>query len=378
MPKPTKIAIVCDWLLGTGGAERVVYELHQMYPKAPIYTSQYDDNPKVWYGYSWFEDADIRTTKLQRLPKSLKKFLPVLRAWYFPKIDLSEYDLVISVSGAEAKAVHTGPNTLHISYCHAPTHYYWQRHSEYLKDPGFPKGTNWIARFGLKLLVAPLRIWDRHAAKGPDVMIANSTHTKEMIAKYYRRDSKVIFPPVDIERFKIKGTPPTRHGFVVAGRQTPYKRTDLAVGACSELKLPLVVIGSGPEHKKLEKMAGRSVTFLTSVSDEDMARHFQSSLALIFPSNTEDFGITPIEAMAAGAPVIAYSKGGPRDYIKVNKTGLFFDRLSVQSLKKAIDNFNPNKFDARAIAAYSEEFSSAQFRERFKEQVNKALGEFSA
>ncbi len=372
-----KVALVCDWLLGTGGAERVVYELHRMFPDAPIYTSQYDDNPKVWYGYNWFDDADIRTSKLQKLPKALKKFLPVLRAITFRETDLSEYDLVISSSGAEAKAVHTGPNTLHINYCHSPTHYYWQRHDEYMKHPGFPKGTNWLARIGLKLLVAPLRVWDRHAAKQPDIMVANSTHTQEMIKKYYRRDSVVIFPPVDTSRFKIKGTPPTRHGFVVAGRQTPYKRIDLAIKACNELKVPLVVIGNGPEHKKLEKIAERNITFLTMVSDEDIVSHFQSSLALIFPTNTEDFGVTPIEAMAAGTPVIAYKKGGPIDYIKP-KTGLLFDRLTPKSLEKAIESFNPNKYDPIKIAEFADNFSADKFKRSMEKLINESLDGFSA
>ena len=372
MPKKPKVAIVCDWLLGTGGAERVVYELHRMYPDAPIYTSQYDDNPKIWYGYNWFDDADVRTTRLQKLPKGLKKFLPVLRALVFPRIDLSEYKLVISVSGAEAKSVHTEPDALHVNYCHSPTHYYWQRYDEYIKNPGFPPGTNWLAKIGLRLLVAPLRAWDRHAAKLPDIMIANSTHTQESIKKYYKRDSTVIFPPVDIERFKQRGSQEPRHGFVVAGRQTPYKRIDLAVKATTNLKLPLVVIGNGPDHKKLEKMAGRNVTFLTSVSDEDMPKHFQSSLALIFPTDTEDFGITPIEAMAAGTPVIAYSKGGPRDYIQPNVTGLFFDRLTSKSLEQTLEKFNPNRFDSKKIASFSENFSDAKFRDRISKFIEKS------
>ncbi len=164
MAKP-KVAIVCDWLTGMGGAENVVYAVHNMYPDAPIYTSQYEDNPKSWYGWDWTINADIRTTWLQKLPKSLKKFLPLLRAITFPRIDLSEYDLVISISGAEAKSVKVRPGALHICYCHSPTHYYWQRYDEYIKHPGFPRGTNWLARFALKVLVAPLRTWDLQASK---------------------------------------------------------------------------------------------------------------------------------------------------------------------------------------------------------------------
>lgn len=150
MSRKPKVAIVCDWLTGIGGAERVVHELHLLYPDAPIYTSQYDPS-----AFDWFEGVDVRAGWLQRLPKSFKKFLPLLRAYYFGRLDLSEYDLVLSSSGAEAKGVKTGPNTVHICYCHAPTHYYWSRHEEYLKKPGFPRGLNWLARLGLKLLVGP-------------------------------------------------------------------------------------------------------------------------------------------------------------------------------------------------------------------------------
>ncbi|MBI4033610.1 glycosyltransferase, partial [Candidatus Saccharibacteria bacterium] len=305
-----RVAIVCDWLLGTGGAERVVLELHRMYPKAPIYTSQYNPNPKIWFGDKWFEDADINTGWLQKLPKSLKKFLPLLRAWYFSRLDLSDYDLVISASGAEAKFIRLKPKALshksnglrltangsnvkrplHISYIHAPTHYYWSRYEQYLAHPGFGF-FNPLARLGLKLLVGPMRRWDYKAAQRPDYLIANSSYTKEQVKKYYGRDSTVIHPPVDIERFKKYASrlPAGRHGFVTAGRQTPYKKIDLVVEAATSLKLPLAVIGRGPEHRWLKKLAGRNVTFLTKVSDEDIARHFGEAKAFIFPG-VDDFG----------------------------------------------------------------------------------------
>lgn len=189
-----KVAIVCDWLTGIGGAERVVLELHKLYPNAPIYTSQYNPRAFESFKFEGTADLDVRTGWLQKLPKSLKKFLPLLRALYFSRLDLSEYDLVISSSGAEAKGVKTGPKTTHISYCHSPTHYYWVRYNDYLARPGFPLGLNWLAKLGLRALVGPLRRWDRHAAKQPDFMVANSTHTQAMIKKYYRRDSTVVFP----------------------------------------------------------------------------------------------------------------------------------------------------------------------------------------
>jgi hypothetical protein len=184
MKKNLKVAIVCDWLTGTGGAERVVLELHKMFPEAPIYTSQYNSNPKIWYGDTWFADADVRTLWLQRLPKSLRKFLPVLRARAFSRLDLSEYDLVVSSSGAEAKAVKTGPKTVHITYCHAPTHYYWSRYNEYKRHPGFGV-LNPLAFLGIRLFAGPMRRWDYKAAQKPDHFIANSTYTKKQIKKYY-------------------------------------------------------------------------------------------------------------------------------------------------------------------------------------------------
>jgi glycosyltransferase involved in cell wall biosynthesis len=369
-----KVAIVCDWLTGTGGAERIVLELHKMFPDAPIYTSQYDKNESIWYGDTWFRDADVRTTWLQKLPKRLKKFLPVLRAWTFRRLDLSEYDLVISSSGAEAKGVHTGPNTLHICYCHAPTHYYWSRFDEYLERPGFPRGFNWLARLALKFLVDPLRRWDLQAAKQPDLVIANSLHTQAMIRKYYKRESTVVHPPVDTERFKAPATELTkpRHGFVIAGRQTPYKRIDLAVAACTELKIPLVVIGNGPDHAKLEKMAGRNVTFLTKVPDNEIAQHFHTALGFIFPG-LDDFGIVPVEAMAAGTPVIAYHKGGPLDYVVPGKTGMFFEKQTVKSLVETLDAFQRKTFDYPAIRDYAQQFSTANFDKNMQNFIKNSL-----
>jgi glycosyltransferase involved in cell wall biosynthesis len=355
-----KVAIVCDWLIGTGGAERVVLELHNLYPEAPIYTSQHDPN-KI----DWFKDADVRTTWLQHLPKSLKKFLPLLRAWTFSRLDLSEYDLVLSSSGAEAKGVKTGPKTTHICYCHSPTHYYWIRYDEYLAHPGFPLGFNWLAKIGLRLLVGPLKQWDRRAAKQPDYFVANSTHTQAMIKRYYRRESTVVHPPVEIDRFKIRGKAPSRHGLVVAGRQTPYKRIDLAIAACNELRVPLIVIGNGPDHRKLEKLAERNITFLSNVSDYDIAAHFQSALGFIMP-NMDDFGIVAVEALAAGTPVIAYQRGGALDYVVPGKTGIFFDKQTPKGLAAALETALTKRFDYDAIATYANEFSVLSFRKHMQ------------
>lgn len=369
-----KVALVCDWLTGIGGAERVVYELHNLYPSAPIYTSQLDNDPKNWKGWNWLDSADIKTSWLQKFPTSLKKFLPILRAFTFPRIDLSEYDLVISSTGAEAKSIKTGPNTIHICYCHSPTHYYWIRYNEYLEHPGFPVGFNFIAKLGLRLFVGPMRKLDKRSAKNPDYIITNSYHTQNMIKRFYNRDSIVIHPPVDVERFKLKKSDNlSRHGLIVVGRQTAYKRFDLAIVACNELKVPLLVVGSGPDHSRLEKMAGKYITFLNNVDDIDMPKHLKSSLGFIMP-NVDDFGISAVEALSSGTPVIAYKKGGTLDYVVDHKNGLFFDKQNTESLKKVIIELQQRKFDYIKISEDAQKFSADNFRKNISEYIKDITG----
>jgi glycosyltransferase involved in cell wall biosynthesis len=356
------VALVHDWLIG-GGAERVVQELHKMYPEAPIYTSYCTDE--------WRQklDGKVVTGYLQHWPFSkVRKFLPPLRGLWFLRLDLSGYDLVISSSGAEAKFIKPPARTLHISYIHAPTHYYWSRYNEYINNPGFGK-LDPLARLGLKILVGPMRRWDYKAAQHPDFLIANSTYIKAEIKKYYNRDAVVIHPPVDIERFKGKSSEP-RRGFVTAGRQTPYKRIDLAIKACSELNLPLVVLGNGPDHGKLKRMAGKSVTFLRGKSDEEVAHYFKSSLAFIFPG-VDDFGIVAVEALAAGTPVIAYQDGGALDYVQPGKTGEFFSEQTAESLASTLKNFTPENYSNAQIQSSAQQFSSKVFSEKIRGYISK-------
>jgi glycosyltransferase involved in cell wall biosynthesis len=360
-----KVAIVHDWLIG-GGAERVVQELHNIYPEAPIYTS--------YCTYEWRQklDGKVITSYLQHWPfAKLRKFLPPLRGLWFSHLDLRSYDLVISSSGAEAKFVKVNKPTVHIAYIHAPTHYYWNRYNDYMQHPGFGK-LDPLARLGLKILVGPMRRWDYRAAQAPDFLIANSSYTKAEIKKYYDRDAVVIYPPVDIERFKSASKEP-RHGFVTTGRQTPYKRLDLAVRACSELNLPLIVLGFGPDHAKLKRLAGKSITFLRGKTDEELAEYLKSSLAYIFPG-VDDFGIAAVEALAAGTPVIAYKDGGALDYIKSGQTGLFFEPQTPDALKKALQRFNPDNFDPASVAKHAEEFSIKNFHRSIVGYINQTVG----
>ncbi len=361
-----KVAIVHDWLIG-GGAEKVVLELHHMFPEAPIYSS--------YATKEWRQKLDnkVITGYLGRRPFSkIRKFVPYLRAGWFSSLKLDDYDLVISSSGAEAKGIKTSAKTVHINYCHAPTHYYWSRYDDYLINPGFGR-LDPLAKIGLKALVAPMRRWDYKAAQRPDFMIANSEHTKEQIKKYYGRDAIVVHPPVDIERFITKKTK-RRSGFVIAARQTPYKRVDLAIMACTELGYPLKVIGNGPYHDKLISIAGSSIEFLTNVSDEDMVTHFQSAEGFIFPG-TDDFGITPVEAMAAGTPVIAYMAGGALDYVIKGKTGLFFGSQTIASLANTLKDFVSLKWDSKLISKSSEAFSPENFQAEMSATIIKFMQE---
>lgn len=366
MKDQLKVAIVHDWLIH-GGAERVVEQLHVLYPDAPIYTS--------YCAPIWRQKLGgvVRTGWLQSWPFSkIRKLIPFLRAWSFSHLDLREYDLVIASSGAEAKGVkRLKPGANFIAYIHAPTHYYWSRYDEYLQNPGLG-AFNWLGRFGLKLLVGPMRRWDYKAAQRPQQLIANSSYTKEQIKKYYGREATVIHPPVDTVRFRETDNI-ERKGFLIAGRQTPYKRFDLAVTACGKLNLPLTVIGNGPDNVRLRNLAGPTVQFLNNVPDSDMPRHFASAQAFIFPG-LDDFGITPIEAMAAGTPVIAYKAGGALDYIRP-ETGQFFDQPTADSLAEVLAAFKPASFDHQKISQAAEDFSIVAFKtkmQQFLEQVQPA------
>jgi glycosyltransferase involved in cell wall biosynthesis len=360
-----KVAIVHDWLVG-GGAEKVVQALHELFPNAPIYTSYSTDEWRKKLG------DKVVTGYLQNWPFSkLRKYLPVFRIWWFEHLDLRDYDLIISSSGnGEAKGVKKlKPGAIHVCYCHSPTHFYWDKYDEYLKKPGFGF-FNPLARFGLKVLVGPLLKWDLKASKRPDDFIANSSHIRAMIKKYYGRDSVVIHPPVDISRFKPT---PSNHrtGFVTIGRQTPYKRTDIIIKACTNLNLPLTVLGSGPEHKNLQKIAGNSVSFLDGyASDHDIEQALIKSNAFIFASN-EDFGILPVEAMAAGTPVIAYKAGGALDYV-TPKTGLFFEDQTAGSLANALKKFDPSKYSQQDLVAQADQFKISVFKDnivRYLERI---------
>jgi glycosyltransferase involved in cell wall biosynthesis len=365
--QPARVAIVHDWLYG-GGAELVVEQLHILYPDAPIYASF---ATREWRNRL---DNKVITGYLGRWPfNKLHKFLGPLRILWYTRLKLNGYDLVISSSGAEAKGIKVPQGTVHINYCHAPTHYYWSRYDEYMDHPGLGP-FDWLGRIGLKLLVRPLRRWDYKAAQRPDYMIANSRHIQAEIKKYYGRDSVVIHPPVYMDRFqKSQNQKLPRHGFLIAGRQTPYKRFDIAVQACNQTEDLLTVIGEGPDNGRLRKLAGHDITFLGRVSDEVTEHEMASAQAFIFPG-LDDFGITPLEAMASGTPVIAYKAGGALDYVLPGKSGEFFDEPTPESLAKVLKSFKPNRYSHAAIAVFAQRFSAENFRKKMQQFVTDHRG----
>ena len=362
-----RVAIVCDWLIELGGAERVIKAVHEMYPDAPIYTSQFRSKQAVW-----FAEMDVRTGWLNYFPARLKRFIPFLRLLYFSRLKLAGYDVVISITGAEAKAVRTDKKTLHISYMHAPTQYYWTLYDQYIENPGFGV-LNPVARLGLRLLVKPLRKADYKAAQGPDVIIANSSYIQNEIKQYYDRESTVIWPNVDvagIQKLTTKKQPP-REGFITYGRQVSWKRIDLAIDACVRMREKLLVIGSGPEHDELVRRAGGSkyITFLPKYRGiAEIVPHIQASKAYIFPS-IEPFGIAPVESLAAGTPIIALQKGGALDFVD-DTNGVFFAEQTVESVCEAIADFNTREFDAAAVRRSAQQFSETSFRKQLAAVVD--------
>lgn len=374
--KNPKVALVCDWLTDVGGAEKVILAIHQMYPRAPIYTSQF--RPK---GAVWFRDADVRTGWLNVLPVGLKRFIPFLRQWYFSRLDLSEYDLVISITGAEAKGVKTGEKTVHISYMHAPTQYYWSLYDQYIERPGFGL-LDPLARLALKALVGPLRKADYRAAQRPDVVVANSSYVQQEIVKYYGRKSQIIWPNVDVVKIttlakkKLKAQKDTKpEGYIIYGRQVSWKRMDIAVQAAIQAKRQLTVIGFGPENANLQKLAGDSeyVTFLPRYEGlEEIVEHVMKAKAFLFPS-LEPFGIAPVEALAVGTPVIGLAKGGALDIVEDGVNGVLFDEQSAESLVEAIYRFESLEFDKKEVQESAKKFSEESFKRQMRELVTKSL-----
>lgn len=362
-----KIALVHDYLIQDGGAERVLVALHEMYPEAPVYTLLHDKcraNPV-------FKDWDIRTSFLQSIPGGIKRY-----QWLLPLMptatesyNLGEYDVVLSSSSAFAKGVITSPETLHISYCHTPTRYLWTDSLSYVTELRVPR----LIKGVLPPLLSYLRLWDRLSSDRVGSFIANSETVADRIRKYYGRDSAVIHPPVDVESFHI--SPRVGEYYLTGGRLVSYKRFDIAVAAFSHLGIPLKVFGEGPELPRLRAMAKNNVEFLGKVGHKEQRELYANCVAFLHPQ-VEDFGITAIEAASSGRPVIAFGRGGALETINSGISGTFFKEQTWENLAHAVIRFKPESFNPAVIRNHALAFGREIFKQRIGEFVEKEWATF--
>ncbi|MBU1039220.1 glycosyltransferase [Patescibacteria group bacterium] len=356
-----KIALAHDHLNQIGGAENVLAEFHRFYPEAPIFTLLHDQEAMANFTKDW----DVRTSFIQDLPGGLrffKWFLSLMPA-AVEHFDLRDYDLVITSASALIKGVLVQPEAVNICYCHTPTRYLWSDTHSYTSDLPQPR----IIKKVLPLVLSKLRQWDFVAAQRVDHYVANSNFVAARIAKYYRRQAKVIYPPVNTDLWGEPQEP--EDFFLLVSRLRPYKKVDLAIKAFNKLGIPLKIIGSGEQTEELKALAGKNIEFLGQVTDQVKADYLARCRALIHPQE-EDFGLTVIEAMAAGRPVIAYAAGGALETINPGQNGVFFKEQSWEALADAVIRFRYQDFDQLAIQQTATRFSRQQFAQNWQAYVD--------
>ncbi|WP_249979297.1 glycosyltransferase family 4 protein [Vreelandella olivaria] len=367
-----KVAIVSDWLVSYAGSEKVEEAILELFSDADIYTNIYDAEAFKGTG---FENRNIKQSFIARLPgakKHYQKYL-ALMPYAVEQLDLSRYDVIISSSHAVAKGVITGPDQLHICYCHTPMRYAWDFQHQYLADSGMAKGLKGnVARY----LLHRLRLWDCRTSNGVDHFIANSRYIARRINKVYRREASVIYPNVDVENFNLYEQ--KENFYLAASRLVPYKRISLIVEAFT--KMPdkkLVVIGTGEQAEKIKQMLTPNITFLGYQPTEILQAYMQRAKAFIFAAE-EDFGIMPIEAQACGTPVIAYGRGGAFETVRHGETGAHFFEQTSAAIQQSVEQFEHEgiAFDAQAIRYHAEQFSEARFKQELSAFVDTKWNEF--
>ena len=356
-----KVALVHDWLTGMRGGEKCLEVLCELFPDADLYTLLHQKG-KLSQN---IESRSIRTSFVQHLPFGLKKYRHYLPL--FPlaieQFDLSAYDLIVSSSHCVAKGVRLNNSTYHISYVHTPMRYVWDQFNTYFRQPR----TSWPLRIGAELMRPYLQRWDRNTAKRVDTFLCNSNNIRKKILEYYGRESQVIYPPVDLSRFKPGDT--KADYYLMVGAFAPNKRVDLAVHAFNKLKLPLKISGSGQDEEYCRSIAGETIEFLGTLSNEKLLELYQQARALVFPGE-DDFGITPLEAQACGTPVIAFAAGGVLETV-TDQTGLFFKEQNVEALVKAVEIME-RKWEVFVPEKFQEQLSRFG-RGHFKEQMAHAI-----
>ncbi len=359
-----RIALAHDYLLQQGGAERVLATCTSIWPHAPLYTVLHDI-----HRFPEFVGKDVRTSFLNTAPGSRRFF-----SWFLPllpiaveSLNVQDFDVVLSSTSGIMKGLITHPHTLHICYCHTPTRYLWSETHRYGNELRIPK---FLKTYALPPLFFLLRMWDRLSADRIHLFIANSESVRRRIATYYGKESIVIHPPVDIDAFRISPSKEKEY-FLTGGRLVAYKRFDIVIDACTRTGKKLVVFGNGPEEEQLRKRAGKNITFVGRVSDDERAKLFAEAIAFLHPQE-EDFGITAVESMASGRPVIAYAKGGALETVVEGFTGTFFHEQSVEEVMNTLLTFNASSFSPERIRKHAEKFSPHVFREKLQDVVQKA------
>jgi glycosyltransferase involved in cell wall biosynthesis len=355
-----KVALVYDKINKWGGAERVLLALHKLFPDAPLYTSIYDREKTPWANV-----FEIRTSFLQHFPfanhHELYAFLMPLA---FESFNFDEFDLVISVTSEAAKGIVTKPETKHICYCLTPTRYLWSGYNEYFKNP--------LLKFISEPTVLYLKFWDKIASSRPDAFIAISKEVQSRIKKYYKRESELIYPPLALDNGPVGKVSAVTPYFLIVSRLVSYKRIDLAIKTFNKLKLPLKIIGTGAEMNRLKRMAGPTIKFLGNLTDKELVRYYSDCRALVFPG-IEDFGLTVLEAQSFGKPIIAFKAGGALETIIEGKTGIFFDKPTVESLAKTIQKLSNLKINPEDCIEQARKFDFGQFRNNFMKKVKEML-----
>ncbi len=355
----SKTALVHDWMNQIGGAEDVLEALVEMYPHVPIYTSLYSKKRMPPHWQAW----DIRTSFIDKLPFAARKqqlYFPVY-PFAFETFDFRDYDLVISNKSGFSHGIITGPETLHICYCLTPTRYVWRYH-QYAEQERLGK----LSRMAIQPFLTWLRVWDRVAADRVDHFIAISQEVRHRIAKIYRRDSVIIYPPVDTTRFEPSNR--VDDYYLMVGRLVPYRRLDLLIEAFNKMERPLLIAGRGRDRERLEALANDNIQFLGYVPDEDLPDLMARCKAFMFPGD-EDFGIAPIQAMAAGRPVIAYAGGGALDTVIEGETGVLFKEQTVAGIIEAVERFDTDSVSPLTICHHAEQYDTAVFKQKMHDFV---------
>ncbi|GGH14585.1 glycosyltransferase [Pedobacter zeae] len=364
-----KVAIIQEWLTTMGGSEKVVQAIADIYPQADIFTLVADNKLVMELG---FEHKKITTSIIQKLPFGLKKYKTYLPLFPFAieQFDLSEYDLIISSNHAVSKGVLTTNEQLHITYCHSPIRYAWDLHHQYLKEEGLG--------FGIKGLLARyflhrIRIWDFISSVRPDYYVSNSNFIANRINKVYQKNATTIYPPIEIDDFVLETSKDDY--YITSSRMVPYKKIDLIVEAFT--KMPdrkLVVVGDGPDYKKIKSKAGSNITFVGYLSFKELIKKLQKARAFVFAA-IEDFGMLPVEAQACGTPVIALGKGGSLETVKHGITGILYPEQTIESLIAGVKEFETYSFDPLTVRTHAETFGIKEFKKKFSTFVEEKLTE---